>query len=474
MTYDHIVLISIDTLRSDGIACNPIRLWPDEYGLSCQLRTDVLDEMAGEGAFFVNAITAAPYTSASHASLLTGLWPPSHGVYEFCGRTLSAETLFAEARRHGYSTVLKTDFPFMLGPHLGVCRDVDSYIVENDDAFVEAIAGTTRSCSLLHFGSVHLPYGFHNTTFGGQDYIRKVEDLEDEVRQAPADLPADRLSETYRTPEDLDLLLRYKRVVMTLYGERQYERLFRLYLEGIERFCRTRLEPVLDRVRAATAGTRRLFVVFGDHGEAYNDETYGHFNSVDEGVLRVPLLFWGDDVKAGLIRSRVRTIDLVPTLYELLNWNESGAHLDGKSLVPAVRDGAAMEPMRAHSQAFVAQADQARRAQQQILDEARPACARVDHVLYKEAVYDGPLKLTRRHYVPHSENREPIRCEPDLRLEQSDDALRLRRVYDDAAVQRLVAIMDRYGAAASHAALSNVPLELLRELQNHGYVLGSS
>ena len=466
--YDHIILISIDTLRADGIAANPLQLWPHEYDLSYTLRTPVLDELAGQGAFFANTITAAPYTSASHASLLTGLWPPHHGAREFFGSRLSAPTLFTGAKRRGYRTILKTDFPVMLGAPLGFVTDVDQYIVEDDDSFVSALSEAGRSCSLLHFGSVHIPYGFHNTRFGGSDYLDKVEALEAELGQGGRAAPADVLNETYRTAEDLDLLLRYKRAIVALYADRRYDRLFRLYLEGIERFCRTRLGPVLDRLREATANKRTLLVLFGDHGEAYNDETYGHFNSVDEGVLRVPLLFWGDDIEPGLFTSRVRTIDLVPTLYDLLGWGALAAGLDGTSLSGAVRGGSLTGPRRAHSQAFVARADQAFRAQTQFY--AGEDMEQVQHVLYKEAVYEGDYKLTRRHFVVGSENREPIPCTPEVRLWRFDGELRLHETRDDGTTQNLLKLMNDYGELGAGAAQSSaIPAELRRHLQNHGY-----
>jgi choline-sulfatase len=464
--YDHIILISVDTLRSDGIACNPFRLWSHEYGLSYNLQTPLLDELVRNGAFFANTITVAPYTSASHASLVTGLWPPNHGAYEFLGKPLSVPTIFTAAKEQGYCTILKTDFPVMLGRHLGFDRDVDQYFVEDDDSVVDVISQVDRSCSLIHFGSVHIPYGFHSLRFGGAGYVDKVEALEAEIGHLSDRGPADVLSETYRSTEDLELLLRYKRIIVELYANRQYDRLFKLYLEGIEHFCQTRFERFLSRLSDATAKSRALFVLFGDHGEAYNDETYGHFNSIDEGVLRVPLLFWGHEIKPGLFRSRVRTIDLVPTLYDLLGWKVT-ASPDGTSLTGAMRDGELIEPRRAHSQAFVAQAQQAFRAQRQFCsgDEME----QVRHVLYKEAIYDGPYKLSRRRYVAGTENRVPIPCLPELRLEQFDTDLRLHSISNDRLAASLETGMNNYGLSSPTSSVA-VPAELRRHLQNHGYL----
>lgn len=468
--YDHIILISIDTLRSDGIACNPFRLWSHEYGLSYDLQTPLLDELVGNGAFFANTITAAPYTSASHASLLTGLWPPNHGAYEFLGQPLIVPTLFTEAKRRGYRTILKTDFPVMLGNHLGFDRGVDQYFIEDDDSFVDAISKAGQSCSLLHFGSVHIPYGFHSTRFGGEEYLEKVKALEAEMGQAASAAPADLLSETYRSSEDLELLLRYKRIIVAMYAERQYDKLFKLYLEGIEYFCQTRFEQVLNRLREATAHSRTLFVLFGDHGEAYNDETYGHFNSIDEGVLRVPLLFWGDEIEAGLFTTRVRTIDLVPTLCDLLEWDVATA-FDGSSLAEAVHGARLTEPRRAHSQVFVAQAQQAFNAQRQVCSGSETE--QVQHVLYKEAIYDGPYKLSRRNYVAGSENRQPIPCSPEVRLEQFDVDLRPHPIWDEEVLKSLRTAMDDYGRNLPSSDLP-IPVELRRHLENHGYLQSHS
>jgi choline-sulfatase len=464
--YDHIVFISIDTLRADGIANNPLRLWPDEYNISRKLKTAALDDLAGASAFFANTITAAPYTSASHGSIFTGLWPANHGVSDFFGHPLSAPTIFTEAARRGYRTLMKVDFPVMIGSHLGLNRDVDTYIVEDDSGYLDALGAAERSCSLLHFGSVHIPYGFHNLKFGGNDYVKAVEELENETRHIVDSAPADVMSETYRSAEDLALLHRYKRAIIALYAARQYRRLFELYLDGIEYFCRTRFETVMDGLRKALDGKRALCILFGDHGEAYTADTYGHFNGVDEGVLRVPLLFGGTDIAPGLFRSRVRTVDIVPTVYELLGWEGDRVHFDGASLASSIRGGGEPEARPANVQAHVAQADEANLAQQSFT--AGTETSTVNHVLYKEAVYDGEFKLSRRNYVAGTENHEPVACAPQLLLERFDGELRPQRVADQVVQQRLLGLMNSHRRARTEAV--SIPSELRRHLENHGYL----
>ena len=336
--HDHIVLISIDTLRSDCINSNPLKLWPRKYyGLKAP-DTAVLDELVDQGAFFANCVSAAPYTSASHATIVSGKWPLRHGVYEFYNRKLASETIFTRGQREGYTTIMKSDFPLILGPTLGFDRGVDTFIVEDDTAFLEAICSAKKSVCMVHFGGIHVPYGFHNLHYGGEHYRLKLSLLEADVGR-PEDLPEDQLLETHRNGEDAELLLRYKRVIQRLWHAGRTTDIFGLYLEGVEHFLITRFEPFIRRLLNRLKGTRWLIVLFGDHGEEYDADSFGHFNSVAEGVLRVPLLFLGSDVANGIYLDRVCTADILPTISEMQEgWPTSPAER-GRGLESKHGDG---------------------------------------------------------------------------------------------------------------------------------------
>src|SRR5262245_66450166 len=66
----NILLITIDTLRWDHVGA---------YG-SDRASTPVLDSLAKRGAKFATAVAHVALTGPSHASMLTGLIPPRHGV----------------------------------------------------------------------------------------------------------------------------------------------------------------------------------------------------------------------------------------------------------------------------------------------------------------------------------------------------------------------------------------------------------
>src|SRR5688572_17707023 len=65
-----VLLVTVDTLRADRLGC---------YG-DAQARTPAIDRLAREGVLFERAYSPAPLTLPAHASLLTGLLPPTHGV----------------------------------------------------------------------------------------------------------------------------------------------------------------------------------------------------------------------------------------------------------------------------------------------------------------------------------------------------------------------------------------------------------
>src|SRR5437588_9944276 len=70
LRHANVLLITLDTTRADHIGC---------YGYG-KARTPTLDGLAHESALFESCITPTAYTLPSHSSIMTGLYPPSHGV----------------------------------------------------------------------------------------------------------------------------------------------------------------------------------------------------------------------------------------------------------------------------------------------------------------------------------------------------------------------------------------------------------
>src|SRR5215471_7727084 len=90
-----VILITIDTLRADHVGV---------YGYSAA-RTPTLDNLARDGVRFDRAYATAPITLVSHASLLTGRYPPGHGA-RHNGQQVdpSPPTLAEQFQRAGFAT----------------------------------------------------------------------------------------------------------------------------------------------------------------------------------------------------------------------------------------------------------------------------------------------------------------------------------------------------------------------------------
>lgn len=114
-----IVLISVDTLRSDRLPA---------YGYE-DGETPAIDRLRSDSILFKYAYSPSPLTLPAHASMLSGLLPPEHGVRDNVGYRYDAATvphLPAILRRRGYDTAA-TVSSFVLRGISGLGEDFDLY-----------------------------------------------------------------------------------------------------------------------------------------------------------------------------------------------------------------------------------------------------------------------------------------------------------------------------------------------------------
>jgi arylsulfatase A-like enzyme/Tfp pilus assembly protein PilF len=92
----NVLLITIDTLRADRLGC---------YGFGLA-HTPAIDRLAREGVRCADATTTAPITLPAHSSIMTGLYPPAHGVRDNGNYALGpdAVTLAERLGAAGYRT----------------------------------------------------------------------------------------------------------------------------------------------------------------------------------------------------------------------------------------------------------------------------------------------------------------------------------------------------------------------------------
>src|SRR5262245_59656031 len=113
-----LLLVTIDTLRADHVGA---------YGHQ-GAATPVLDGLAARGTRFANVLAAVPLTGPSHATLLTGLPPPVHGVRDNVNFVLDARhpRLATVLKARGYQTAAFVG-AYPVAADLGFGQGFDAY-----------------------------------------------------------------------------------------------------------------------------------------------------------------------------------------------------------------------------------------------------------------------------------------------------------------------------------------------------------
>ncbi len=302
------VLVTIDTLRADRLGCsgNPV------------VRTPHLDRFFRGGAQFAEAYTPAPTTLASHASMLTGLWPSGHGVprngWPLAPEIPLVQELFASKKFAcgAFVSSAALDPSFGLGRGFEVYDFEPSRTVRRDQGWRPAAETIDRALSLwraerarrrflfLHVFEPHFPYEPDARDFAVYDPLRSATP-DSGLRPVP-DGSMDRLFSIWEHAVPFTPELRAE--------------LLALYHAEITALDRV-LGPALDELSASNA----LVVVTSDHGESLGEHHYAfkHGQHVYAGDVHVPLGVRGAaPFEAVLAGAFVRTIDLAPTMLAAL------------------------------------------------------------------------------------------------------------------------------------------------------------
>lgn len=288
-----VILITIDTLRADRLS---------SYG-SDRVVTPHIDRLAAEGIRFANASSTVPFTLPAHSSIMTGLYPPSHGVRENVGYVLAPElvTIAERFRDAGYRTGGFVS-AFVLDARWGIARGFDTYVDDFDlDAMAGANLGSVQRAGPETIG--HALAWLDGTEVAGPLFLwLHLFDPHD-----PYEPPEPFRSEYAGRPYDGEVAY-----TDSLIGE------FRAALEQRGLFDESVVVLTSDHGEG-----------LGDHGESY----HGFF--VYDSTVHVPLIVrLPGGVEAGrVVGDAVSHVDIAPTLIELLDLDGAGA-AQGRSLLP--------------------------------------------------------------------------------------------------------------------------------------------
>jgi arylsulfatase A-like enzyme len=257
------------------------------------------------------------------------------------------------------------------------------------------------------------------------------------------------------------------------YRHHDYDRLMELYLEGVNFFMRHRFEPFLERLLAIAEALNSLVVVFGDHGEEYDEESRGHYDSVNEGVVRTPMILYGFGIEPLQTDEIVRSIDLAPTLYDLQGW-PNPVQTDGRSLAEMLHSRSVVRETEriAFAQTYVSDVREFLDVQKRtIAGETGPIHLR--HVLYKERAWRGRDRVTRQFHAYEDRlafrNLGPIEPVDESASLDADGCYRP----SEAPNAELLASLTAYnrGRRRASAAQSSATAEVRQHLRAMGYKL---
>src|SRR4030095_9990246 len=113
----NVLLITIDTLCADRVGA---------YGYT-SARTPALDALARDGVRFEHAFAAAPITLASHASIMTGRYPPGHGARHNGMHLDPAVPTLADAFTRAGASTAAFVAAFPLDRRFGLNRGFETY-----------------------------------------------------------------------------------------------------------------------------------------------------------------------------------------------------------------------------------------------------------------------------------------------------------------------------------------------------------
>jgi arylsulfatase A-like enzyme len=284
----NVLLVTVDSLRADALGA---------YGHR-GARTPWMDRLAAAGMRFETARAHSVATLPSHANLLSGRYPLTHGVRGAGGPGFppGLPTLATLLKQHGYRTGAFVSAP-ALDSRFGLAAGFEVYDDAPGGAATPAGSGAAERAGTE---TVQAALRWMQAQ-GDAPFVCFVHLNEPHFPYAPPPPFAER------------------------FPQRPYD--------GEVAAADAALEPLLRPLLDAGGHGRTLVVLTSDHGEAlgeHGEPTHGRL--AYEATLRVPLVLFAASVfQPGVAKTPARHVDVLPTVLDFLGL-ERPSGLAGESL----------------------------------------------------------------------------------------------------------------------------------------------
>jgi len=298
------IFILLDCVRYDYLGCNG----------NNEIYTPTIDELARKGCNFKEHFTAAPWTSPSVSSTMTGIYP--HKLNMFKNHQSFPENVKSIFRYYKENNQTAASF------------------VKSENFFGNDDEANTAGCSwesqkildwlgnhndedyflYLHYWNTHPPYFTRYSKEGWYDGMFKIVEL---IKTGNA--------ENIQKAKDL-------------------------YKSSIERASEEFIYSIVEKLDKMNALDDTLLIITADHGESWGErlerkqdlDLFGmHGTFLYDEVVHVPLVMSGGGIAGAKdVMSMTRSVDIFPTIMELSGWaidrSSSYLEIDGKSLIPVI------------------------------------------------------------------------------------------------------------------------------------------
>ena len=424
----NLLLITLDTLRADRLGC---------YGYS-KPTSPVLDVLASQSVLFENAIAQSAVTPVSHASILTGLNPYRHQLRSLHGgrsyalpedRLTLAELMAANGAR---TAAFVSAFP--ASRHFGLQQGFDVWDEEFSPPGEEKVL--TRR-------------GFVNTG-------RAQRRADETTNRALSWLRQDETTPFFVWIHYFDvhdpLILPPREYLARFPAESssRREQLLAIYDAEIA-YVDSQIGRLLKLLDEKSLRDKTVIAVVADHGEGLGDHGWWGHSLLYQEQLRVPFILSAPDQGwSGRVKTLVRTIDLLPTIVDLMDLEcpNASCDFDGESLRRAIERDAG-EPRVAYSESI------------------NDLSAYYDSPLENDTLYsvnDGRWKLIARY--------QDGTKKPSLMFDLTVDPKESANVIDEQAAveQRLRGYLESLEAVVGEQTMSPLDEDTRERLRALGYV----
>ncbi|HXB55101.1 MAG TPA: sulfatase [Vicinamibacteria bacterium] len=461
----NVVLISLDTLRADRLNC---------YGYRARVVSPNIDALARDGVLFEAHIAAAPWTTPSHMSLLTSLYPTSHGVtasirsikqviqgaspgeYE---RLNSSRTTLAEVfAGKGFATAAFTGGGGV-DPQIGFGRGFSVY----DTSMVKLDSRDMRTMYswidgqkdrpffiFWHTYEVHAPY--FETTFLADVLPRsKAAEIEGAYQRLP------RERESPRAVQILKDFGAFDPVVSDA-----------LYTGGVRAVDRW-VGEFIGFLKTRGLYERTLIVLTSDHGEQLGERALDagdwcsfydcHGHTLFDELVRVPLIVkLPSEQHAGTrMRSVSSALDVMPTILDVVRLSGPTTQMQGVSLRARWEGRAQGSPSFAYSESLAG--------------DTEAKSVRSEHLKYTLRIRADTVSQYGRAFIPLTPDKRELY---DLEADPGER----RNLLSSSAAQsyaRLAAMLDaalrrQTAGRVGHAEGQTLAKETMDRLRSLGYI----